>query len=131
MQAKPSAHTQADIVRLFAQPRSAPRGFPAKETFRSHSLLQTFAHSTWLQAAGWRNPGVWSPLLAIPGTACRGYSDDGGHEALSRFLHPFSPFPSEAVRCDRQELGGLESLVQISKVPCTSCRPWTSQILLS
>lgn len=36
--AKPSAHTQADIVRLFAQPRSAPQGFPAKETFRSHGV---------------------------------------------------------------------------------------------
>lgn len=36
--AQPSAHTQADIVRLFAQPRSAPRGFPAKQTFRSHGV---------------------------------------------------------------------------------------------
>lgn len=32
----PVAHTQADMVRLFAQPRRAPHGFPDKETVRSH-----------------------------------------------------------------------------------------------
>lgn len=69
-QAKPSAHTQADIVRLFAQPRSAPRGFPAKETFRSQSLLQTFAHSTWLRAGetGCVVPSAGGPRNHMLGT---------------------------------------------------------------
>lgn len=71
---KPCAHTQTDIVRLFAQPRPAPRGFPAKETFRSHRVRAADIGSFNMASGSEpQKPGARVPLLAIPGTAGQGY----------------------------------------------------------
>lgn len=90
--AKLSAHTQADIVRLFAQPRGAPRGFPAKETFPSRGggcrrlLIQ---HGFGLPAA--RAGGV-APSAGRPRNCIRGGAEDNARHS-QHSIQPLFSFP--------------------------------------
>ena len=89
-QAKPSAHTQADIVRLFAQPRGAPRGFPAKETFPSRGggcrrlLIQH----------GFRPPAARAGGVAPSAGRPRNCSRGGAEDNASHSQHSIQPLLS-------------------------------------
>lgn len=96
--AKPGAHTQADIVRLFAQPRSAPRGFPAGETFRSHGgggrrLLIQCGLRPGLGKAGCALPSAGRPRNCMLGHGGGGAWGGAGCKA-SKVLSGSQPLPS-------------------------------------
>lgn len=100
-------HTSGHCEAVCTTPRCSSRISCQGDISISRRRLQTFAHSTWLRAAGCESQGRGALCRPSPDRR-RGWAEDNG----SRSQHPslLSPSPSKGKRCNRLELWGLESL---------------------